>query len=246
MPWLKKAAEAPTREKIWELSDPLYRLYDGGLHYCARELTDGHIPASRISPLTPKPATKQQIEALVTRRLWHRLPGLTCKSCIKLRAEHGAVDLPRSGYLVHDFLEFNPSKREWDRRQEVRRSAGKMGADARWGDGSSDSTSHSSPDSSSHSSSHDPLSTGANGSSHSKPDGISPSSEHGPYPVLRTPSSGAIAPVVPEDPFAPEEPKDADRSRDQVRAGRRKGPGLRHAGEVAEELLRGRRPRAAS
>jgi 5-methylcytosine-specific restriction endonuclease McrA len=131
MPWLKKAAEAPTTDKIWELSNELYRLYDASLHYCAKELTDGHVPASRISALTPKPATKPQVEALVVRRLWHRLPHLTCKSCLKLRIDHDTGELPKSGYLVHDFLEFNPSKAEWQSRSEKRAEAGRFGGVAK-------------------------------------------------------------------------------------------------------------------
>lgn len=131
MPWLKKASEAPKSDKLWELSDPAYRLYDGSLHFCAENLTDGHVPASRVMTLKPKPATPSQISELVQGRLWHRLPDLKCKSCLRLRAEHEAAELPRSGYVVHDFLEFNPSKVEWARRTETRREAGRSGGVAK-------------------------------------------------------------------------------------------------------------------
>ena len=78
MPWLKSDDGMPENDKIWSLSDFCYRLYDGGRFFAARKLTDGHVPSDRVSSLTPKPATRAQIEALVSRRLWHRLPGLTC------------------------------------------------------------------------------------------------------------------------------------------------------------------------
>lgn len=231
MPWLKKAGEMPRNDKIWELSDPMYRLYDASLHYCAENLTDGHVPASRITALTPKPATKPQVEALVVRKLWHRLPHLTCKSCLRLRAQHHAGELPKSGYLVHDFLEFNPSKAEWEKRQAGYSAGGKKGSSVRWPDDSgdnsgpesghdlTDNSSHegprSGPDESGHNSSHDP--------SRSEVD----DSSDDPYSVLRTPSSGSIDPVIPGT--------EGDGS--QKRSGRGRRGELRAAGMIAAEIV---------
>jgi hypothetical protein len=247
MPWLKKAAEAPTTDKIWELSNELYRLYDASLHYCAKELTDGHIAASRISPLTPKPATKQQIDALVVRRLWHRLPDI-CASCQHWRAVKEAGPLSRTGYLVHDFLEFNPSRVQWERRQRGLQEGGKKGAAARWHEPETDGSGHDltyrSGDSPSDGVGHEAPRSEADGSGHRSGDGL----RDGPYSVPRTPSSGSIDPVVPQpEPDVPDdepvadEPPGAVRSREQ---GRREG--VRHVRSAAEQVVAQARSRAAS
>jgi hypothetical protein len=131
MPWLKKAAEAPRNEKLWELSDGAYRLYDGAMHYAAEHLTDGHVPTSRIGTLKPKAATPAQISELVSGRLWHRLPDLRCESCLALRKQHRAAPLARSGFIVHDFLAYNPSKSEWDEREQRRIGLAHAGGAAR-------------------------------------------------------------------------------------------------------------------
>ena len=192
MPWLKKASEAPHTDKLWELSDAAYRLYDASLHYCAENLTDGHVPTSRVSTLKPKAATNAQIVELTIGRLWHRLPDLTCKSCIALRKEHTAATLPRSGFIVHDYLEYNPSKAEWERGQQGRSVAGKVGAQARWGrseshgkpHGESDDRSHGESDSGSHAQSHS-TAHAKTAESHSESHGTPTVGMHAPYPVPR-------------------------------------------------------------
>lgn len=241
MPWLKSDDDMPNNEKIWALSDPLYRLYEAGRFYAAKNLTDGHVPANRITQLTPTRATKAQIGALVRARLWHELPGLGCESCLSWRKKKGAGPTPRSGYLVHDYLEYNPSKAQWTKAETQRKVAGKQGAEARWGPkddgephGEPHGESHSEPDAVRHSEPH--------GEGHSEPHGDSLSEMHGemhaPYPVPRTPVPGAIAPVSPQDdPF----PEDADLS---IRGGRREG--VRHVRGAANAVVAAARRRSAS
>lgn len=248
MPWLKSAAEMSRNEKIWELSDQLYRIYEGARFFCAENLSDGHVPTSRVTALTPKPATKAQTDALVNRRLWHRLPGLTCKSCIRLRTEHHAGELPKAGYLVHDYLEFNPSKAEWEKAESRRLALASIGGQARAagprsggrftsraaGDetsrGTSGSTSRAAGEKGAIPPAASPAVAPASG----------PAVAPAPYSVLRTPSSGSSDPVSPEDePFA-DEPQGADRSRDRTR----RGGGLRPAGEAAARVLAAAQARA--
>lgn len=88
MPWLKSEGKMPQNEKVWELSDAAYRLMDAGRHYAVQNMTDGHVPISRISALTPKPATKPVIYEVVKAKLWHQLPDI-CDACQVQRKEHG-------------------------------------------------------------------------------------------------------------------------------------------------------------
>jgi len=224
MPWLKSDDKMPENDKIWALSNACYRLYEAARFYAARRLTDGHVPADRTSALMPKPATKPQIDALVRARLWHRLPTLTCKSCIEARERKGAAPLPQSGFIVHDFLEYNPSRAEWTKSEQQRKAAGKRGADARWrvdGDGEPHGESH--------------------GESHGEPHGEPHGEMDAPYPVPRTPSSGAIAPVPSRSDAHPGRQEGADRLRDR---GRREG--MRQVAGAAAAVVAATRGRAAS
>ena len=197
MPWLKSEGKMPGHEKVWELSDAAYRLMDAGRHYAVQNLTDGHVPISRISALTPKPATKVVIHEVVRAKLWHVLPDI-CESCVKLRKQRHAGPLPKTGYLVHDFLMYNPSRAEWEASQRQRHVAGKVGAQARWtrpSDGESHGESHPKQpesDSESHGEPH-PKAT----ESHSDSLGEPPGEMLAPYPVSRNPVPVAIATRTP-------------------------------------------------
>jgi hypothetical protein len=247
MPWLKSEGKAPRNDKLWELSDAAYRLYDAGRHYAVENLTDGHVPLSRVSALTPKPATKVVIRELLKVRgrapLWHELPEI-CDGCRAQRVKHRAEVLPRTGYVVHDFLEYNPSKTEYEEDQKRRRAAGRAGASARWGDASSHSETHGEPHAPSHGEPH--------GGSHSETHGERAESHsgvlsgtHAPYPVPRetdrsVPLARAQA-VDPEPVDDPDEPAPPVRPRGTgsvdpgVRRGAHGGGRLRHIGEALGE-----------
>lgn len=57
--------------------------------YCARNLTDGFVPEGRVDRLAKVTNAKKLAASLVDAKLWERVDG---------------------GYLVHDFLAYNPSR----------------------------------------------------------------------------------------------------------------------------------------
>lgn len=59
--------------------------------YCARNLTDGFVPAERVPRLADVPKPTQLVDRLVKAKLWEVVPG---------------------GYMVHDYLEYNPSREQ--------------------------------------------------------------------------------------------------------------------------------------
>ena len=59
--------------------------------YCARNLTDGFVPAERVARLASVPNPMKLAAALVQVKLWERVDG---------------------GYMVHDFLDYNPSREQ--------------------------------------------------------------------------------------------------------------------------------------
>ena len=71
--------------------------------YCARNLTDGFVPNDRVDRLSTVPRPRQQVARLVEAKLWEVTDG---------------------GYLIHDFLDYNPSREQVanDRTNNARRA----------------------------------------------------------------------------------------------------------------------------
>lgn len=72
--------------------------------YCARYETDGHVPAHAVADLAGSEAKGRKLaKVLVEVGRWHR-------------------DDKEGGYRVHDYLVYNPSKAELERRREAERA----------------------------------------------------------------------------------------------------------------------------
>lgn len=116
MPYLNTDDEFPEHPKVDALSDGAFRLHSCGMHYCARKLTDGLIPANKVDRLKPhyKP---NQLQELLRGGLWHK-GGDGC----------GTEHCPSGStgeYVVHDYLQWNKPASWWDerRKQEAERKA---------------------------------------------------------------------------------------------------------------------------
>src|SRR5690348_9901954 len=93
--------------KIVRLSDAAVRSHMKGLTYCARLLTDGFIPVEIATSITTPKVLSELTRGKLA--LWTKV---------------------RRGYLIPNYLEWNPSKAE----AEARSRAGKQAAKARWAD----------------------------------------------------------------------------------------------------------------
>ena len=119
MPWVKLDDNFPRHPKVLGLSDAGFRLYVTGLCYSAQYLTDGWVPQTAVM------AGRRTVTELVTRGLWHEDPDGT-------------------GYTIHDYLTYQPSRDYVETLRQRRSDAGRKGARSRWnGTGTSDSNSHS-------------------------------------------------------------------------------------------------------
>ena len=117
MTWVRIDDAFPEHPKVLSLGDDYERgvaLHVRGLCYCARNLTDGHVPARMFRE------DAEIRSRLVEVGMWHEVEG---------------------GFVIHDYLDYNPSKAEALALSESRRAAGKAGADARW-NGKRDGKSH--------------------------------------------------------------------------------------------------------
>ena len=97
MTWIKINDSFPDHPKVVGLSDTAFRTHLQGLCYCGRFLTDGHIPVTVIK----KVGTDESIGELVEAGLW--------------RSEASG------GYLIHDYLEHQTSKKQVQDKQEALR-----------------------------------------------------------------------------------------------------------------------------
>lgn len=137
MSWIKLDDAILDNLKVCEVGPLGFAVHVAGIIFCARNLTDGKIPITRVGSLLDfsgvhidtanpigLPAHGQPrsmggnvvdiddiVAAIVAAGLWHPIPG---------------------GYEINDYLEYNPSKAEVmaerDRIRQIRSEAGKAGA----------------------------------------------------------------------------------------------------------------------
>lgn len=88
MTWLKKDDGFPGHRKIRRLTDGAYRLHDTALCYAAHDETDGLIRPEDIDEMRHGARLRRHIPVLVEAGLWDVVP---------------------RGWMLHDFLDYNPS-----------------------------------------------------------------------------------------------------------------------------------------
>lgn len=94
--------------KIEGLSDRAFRLHLCGLFHCARNLTDGLVSDVTVRGLLARlRATPKHVSELVDIGLWFPYPG--------------------RGFIVNNYLEWNPSKVDVEERRRKRSESGRAG-----------------------------------------------------------------------------------------------------------------------
>ncbi len=107
MTWVKLSDDFATHPKVIGLSDAALRALIESYCYAARHRTDGHVPAPVLKRIAPRRTKTELVDA----GLWDT------------NGDGGTV--------IHDYLEYNPSRAELDEKDarisEVRREAGRIG-----------------------------------------------------------------------------------------------------------------------
>lgn len=96
MPYIMLDDNYADHPKVDSLTDGAFRLHTAGLCYCAKNTTDGVVDRRRVPRLVPNYRSSQVAE-LLDRGLWMPHP---------------------DGYEIHDYLDWNRSKRWWDEKRE--------------------------------------------------------------------------------------------------------------------------------
>ena len=84
--------------KIHRLSDAAFRLWATGIDYCSRQLTDGFIPREVLGGLLGRRVHKRILDELL--------------QVIPPYGSLWEVDPAGTGFRVHDYLDWNPSRTE--------------------------------------------------------------------------------------------------------------------------------------
>lgn len=133
----------PKARKAWRAHPRALGMHLLALSYCAMQLLDdGVVDEAFVEEKIPQDRERRAvIDALVDAGLWDRVDG---------------------GWLIHDWLEYNPSRAEVEARRRERSESGKRGADKRWHGNShstTDGNSHGGSDSGRHDHVHAPVPT---------------------------------------------------------------------------------------
>jgi len=105
-------------------------LFIAMVSWCNRALTDGYVPEHQLELLAAeaeiKPTTKKYIKELIERLL-----------TTAPREKYPMLHPAEGGYLIHDYLDYQLSKKEVlahrEHIKQIRSENGSKGADARWG-----------------------------------------------------------------------------------------------------------------
>lgn len=100
MVWVRLEDTFPEHPKVIVLSDQAFRTHVTGICYCSRNLTDGFIP---------NPAAGGGAAELVSAGIWSE---------------------SESGFHIHDYLDYHPSRASVLAEREKKRKAGKKGGKA--------------------------------------------------------------------------------------------------------------------
>lgn len=88
MTWLKTDDRFPEHRKIRRLTDGAYRLHHAALSYAAKDETDGLIRPDDLDEMQHGRRLAKHVDSLVKAGLWEPV---------------------RNGWMLHDFLDYNPS-----------------------------------------------------------------------------------------------------------------------------------------
>lgn len=119
MPWVRFDDQFPIHRKVDSLTDPAFRLHVSAIFWCARNLTDGCVTEHDLPSAAPRKMRNpdRYVAELVDRGVWRQ------NGC---------------GWVIHDYLEYQPSKdkvleeREKTRKRQARWREQQRGENGQW------------------------------------------------------------------------------------------------------------------
>jgi hypothetical protein len=117
MTWAKFDDRYPWHRKVRGLSDAAFRLDVSAVCWCAENLTNGVIAAEHLALASDVKNPRKAAAELVRAGRWHD-DDHDCESC---------PPLPAGAHVIHDYLDYNPTREKVERYREQRRKAGEKG-----------------------------------------------------------------------------------------------------------------------
>jgi len=112
LPWVRFDDQFTINRKVARLSDAAYRLHSSAIFWCARNLTDGVVPEEDLEDVCARVRTPERfVTEIVGRGLWHPI-GFECDSEHCPAHPDNAVSNGVTGWVIHDYLEYQPPKRK--------------------------------------------------------------------------------------------------------------------------------------
>lgn len=131
MTWVKVDESARSHPKFFRAGCLAWGWWNAGLGYCNQRLTNGFIPLGDLELVFPgmlPPDRETAIEALVRERSLHVVTKgkrVECHSsgwCRRFPARE-------SGYLMHDYLDYQPSRKQVELLRKIRLHAARKGGE---------------------------------------------------------------------------------------------------------------------
>jgi hypothetical protein len=110
MPWARVDDTAHEHRKFKRAGLEATGLYYMALSYCARYLTDGRVDFDWLEERVPSKGKRDKL--------------------LDTLVENGLFEPNGVGYVIHDYLEVNPSRSEVEGLRDKRAAAGKAGGQA--------------------------------------------------------------------------------------------------------------------
>ncbi|HUX70458.1 MAG TPA: hypothetical protein VMV41_08110 [Cellulomonadaceae bacterium] len=123
MTWARLDDQFPWSRKVRRLTDAAFRLHVTGIVACARDLTDGIVTSDDLEEFPPMRGLDKRLSELIERGQWHER-GHDCAKC---------VQPPTSGYVIHDYLDYNPAKADVEAERAAARDRQRKRRQARLG-----------------------------------------------------------------------------------------------------------------
>lgn len=109
MPWVRFDDQYTIHRKVRGLSDPAFRLHAEAIFWCARNLTDGFVPAADLPDLATARRPLKFVPELVSRGNWHEAASVCDSKKCPAHPDHRS-DGGSEGWLIHDYFEYQPTK----------------------------------------------------------------------------------------------------------------------------------------
>lgn len=120
MTWAKFDDRYPWHRKVRGLSDAAFRMDVSAVCWCAENLTDGVIEAEFLALVSDVRNARKAAAELVRAGRWHDADH-ECEAC---------PPITPGAHVIHDYLDYNPTREKVERDRESRRKAGEIGGRA--------------------------------------------------------------------------------------------------------------------